>query len=111
MVKPGAATPPAFVLRYRGSSTTTSCPSATSALGSASTTSAKPPVFENGSPSDATKSIFMPLRPGPTVLKGSAVVKRTPCDLCRSAQLLVHFRAVSPQKLGQHFLTDAAWRE
>jgi len=27
------------------------------------------------------------------------------------ALLLVHFRAVSPQKLGQHFLTDAAWRE
>jgi hypothetical protein len=44
-------------------------------LGNASTTSAKPPVFENGSPSDATKSIFMRLRPGPTVLKGSAAVK------------------------------------
>jgi 16S rRNA (adenine1518-N6/adenine1519-N6)-dimethyltransferase len=27
------------------------------------------------------------------------------------APLLVNFRDVSPQKLGQHFLTDAAWRE
>ena len=27
------------------------------------------------------------------------------------APLLLHFRAVSPQKLGQHFLTDASWRE
>jgi 16S rRNA (adenine1518-N6/adenine1519-N6)-dimethyltransferase len=25
--------------------------------------------------------------------------------------LLIHFRAVSPQKLGQHFLTDVAWRD
>jgi 16S rRNA (adenine1518-N6/adenine1519-N6)-dimethyltransferase len=53
----------------------------------------------------------MPLRPGPTVLKGFAAVKGTPRGLCEGAPLLVHFRAVSPQKLGQHFLTDAAWRE
>jgi len=33
-------------------------PCATSAFGSASTTSARPPVFENGSPSDATKRIL-----------------------------------------------------
>src|SRR5579859_1964632 len=37
--------------------TATSCPRATSAFGRASTTSARPPVLENGRPSDATKRI------------------------------------------------------
>src|SRR6202030_3780758 len=30
---------------------------------------------------------------------------------CRCALLLVHFPAMSPEKLGQHFLTDASWQE
>src|SRR5215468_10022835 len=37
--------------------TATSWPRATSAFGRASTTSARPPVLENGKPSDATKRI------------------------------------------------------
>src|SRR6516162_3291477 len=49
----------ASVPRYRGTTTATSWPCATSAFGSASTTSARPPVFENGSPSDATNKILM----------------------------------------------------
>src|SRR6266404_5758155 len=54
MVKLGITTAVVFVPRYRGNTTATSWPCATSAFGSASTTSARPPVFENGSPSDAT---------------------------------------------------------
>src|SRR6266404_3974946 len=49
----------ACVPRYLGSTTATSWPRATRALGSASTTSARPPVFENGSPSEATNRILM----------------------------------------------------
>jgi len=30
---------------------------------------------------------------------------------CQCALLLVHFPAMSPEKLGQHFLTDASWQE
>ena len=40
--------------RYRGITTVTSCPSAPSALGSAATTSASPPVLANGTASLAT---------------------------------------------------------
>ena len=29
----------------------------------------------------------------------------------RTASLLLHFPAMSPEKLGQHFLTDASWQE
>src|ERR1700747_3733776 len=49
----------ACVPRYLGSTTATSWPRATRALGSASTTSARPPVFENGRPSDAAKRILI----------------------------------------------------
>jgi hypothetical protein len=59
IVKLGITTAVAFVLRYRGNTTDTSWPCATSAFGSASTTSARPPVFENGNPSDATNRILM----------------------------------------------------
>src|SRR5947208_713463 len=43
----------------------------TSAFGSASTTSARPPVFENGSPSDATNKILMdsPFAGCPSILR------------------------------------------
>src|SRR5580704_9293068 len=58
IVRLGIITTLALVPRYRGKTTATSCPCATNAFGSASTTSARPPVFENGSPSDATKSIL-----------------------------------------------------
>src|SRR6267143_203993 len=47
--------------RARGNTTATSWPCATSAFGSASTTSARPPVLENGSPSDATNKILTAL--------------------------------------------------
>src|SRR5579864_9317834 len=30
---------------------------------------------------------------------------------CGNALLLLHFPAMSPEKLGQHFLTDASWQE
>src|SRR5579864_1949479 len=30
---------------------------------------------------------------------------------CECALLLVHFPAMSPERLGQHFLTDASWQE
>jgi 16S rRNA (adenine1518-N6/adenine1519-N6)-dimethyltransferase len=30
---------------------------------------------------------------------------------CQCTLLLVHFPAMSPEKLGQHFLTDASWQE
>jgi 16S rRNA (adenine1518-N6/adenine1519-N6)-dimethyltransferase len=33
------------------------------------------------------------------------------CQCCRCALVLVHFPAMSPEKLGQHFLTDASWQE
>src|SRR5260370_29142721 len=59
IVRLGITTAVAFVPRYRGNTTATSWPCATSAFGSASTTSARPPVFENGSPSDATNKILM----------------------------------------------------
>src|SRR5882757_3256691 len=59
MVKLGMTVDATFVPRYRGSTTATSLPSATSALGSASTTSARPPVFEKGRPSEATKRILI----------------------------------------------------
>src|SRR5713101_466702 len=59
MVKLGITTAVVFVPRYRGSTTAHSWPCATSALGSASTTSARPPVFENGRPSDAAKRILI----------------------------------------------------
>src|ERR1700740_1367458 len=49
----------ACVPRYFGSTTATSWPRATSALGSASTTSARPPVFEKGRPSDAANRILI----------------------------------------------------
>src|SRR6266852_402696 len=58
MVKLGITTAVVFVPRYRGNTTATSWPCATRAFGSASTTSARPPVFENGSPSDATNRIL-----------------------------------------------------
>src|SRR5580704_15709731 len=58
IVRLGIITTLALVPRYRGKTTATSWPCATSAFGSASTTSARPPVFENGSPSDATNSIL-----------------------------------------------------
>src|ERR1700722_11529668 len=71
----GLVTPTARVARYRGNSTVTSWPKATSALGSASITSARPPVLENGSPSDATNNIFMAKCETPNLLKPSPDVK------------------------------------
>lgn len=50
-------------------------------------------------------------RPGLTVLKGLAAVKGPLRSVHRRAPLLLHFRAVTPQKLGQHFLIDDTWRE
>src|ERR1039457_3203705 len=44
---------------YNGRYTVTSWPSFTSSGGSAPTTSASPPVFANGAPSDAAKTICM----------------------------------------------------
>jgi 16S rRNA (adenine1518-N6/adenine1519-N6)-dimethyltransferase len=32
-------------------------------------------------------------------------------DLSKMTPLLLHFHVVSPEKLGQHFLTDASWQE
>src|SRR6266568_2610205 len=61
IVRLGITTAVAFVPRYRGNTTATSWPCTTSAFGSASTTSARPPVFENGSPSDATNKILTAL--------------------------------------------------
>src|SRR5580704_14430566 len=58
IVRLGIITTLALVPRYRGKTTATSWPCATSAFGNASTTSARPPVFENGSPSEATKRIL-----------------------------------------------------
>src|SRR5580704_3849587 len=58
IVRLGIITTLALVPRYRGKTTATSWPCAAKAFGNASTTSARPPVFENGSPSDATKRIF-----------------------------------------------------
>jgi hypothetical protein len=57
MVMLGITTVAARVPRYRGNTTATSFPISTSAFGNASITSAKPPVLENGNPSEATKSI------------------------------------------------------
>src|SRR4029077_1736417 len=46
-----------WVRRYLGRNTVTSWPKAERALGRAPTTSARPPVFEYGTPSDAAKVI------------------------------------------------------
>src|SRR5215469_9055158 len=48
-----------FVERYRGTYTVTLWPRYASAGGSAPITSANPPVFENGTHSDAAKAICM----------------------------------------------------
>src|SRR6185503_2612886 len=45
---------PAVMRRYLGITTSTSCPSCTSARGRAPTTSASPPVLAKGTASDAT---------------------------------------------------------
>src|SRR5438105_15275581 len=46
-----------WVFRYRGRKTVISWPRADKAFGRAPTTSARPPVFEYGTPSDAAKVI------------------------------------------------------
>src|SRR5438067_3855311 len=46
-----------WVFRYRGRKTVTSWPKADKTFGRAPTTSARPPVFEYGTPSDAAKVI------------------------------------------------------
>src|SRR6266702_2566627 len=87
MVRLGITTADAFVPRYRGNTTATSWPCATSAFGSASTTSARPPVFENGSPSDATNKILIAYSPPPhgqlrnhfTLPEGCCIVKKPMC--------------------------------
>src|SRR3954462_14927580 len=48
-----------LVCLYFGRKTVTSWPSAASACGNAPTTSARPPVLENGTHSDAAKVIFI----------------------------------------------------
>ncbi|MGH9679165.1 MAG: ribosomal RNA small subunit methyltransferase A, partial [Candidatus Acidiferrales bacterium] len=45
------------------------------------------------------------------VLKAAAVVKNTPRKGARSTPDLVHWPTMSPEKLGQHFLTDASWQD
>ena len=85
MVRLGITTADALVPRYRGNTTATSWPCATSAFGSASTTSARPPVFENGSPSDATNRILIAyslparsqLRNHFTLPEGCCIVKKS----------------------------------
>jgi hypothetical protein len=61
MVKLGITTEFDFTPRYRGKKTATSCPSFTSARGSASITSARPPVLAWGNASEAAKRILMGL--------------------------------------------------
>src|SRR5260370_8219314 len=61
IVRLGITTAVAFVPRYRGNTTAHSWPCATSAFGRASTTSARLPVFEYGSPSDTPNKILMVL--------------------------------------------------
>src|SRR5688500_12128510 len=58
---------PAVMPRYLGMTTSTSCPSCTSARGRAPTTSANPPVLAKGTASDATIRIFI----CPTVISQS----------------------------------------
>jgi 16S rRNA (adenine1518-N6/adenine1519-N6)-dimethyltransferase len=39
------------------------------------------------------------------------VIKTQPLDRSRGGLFLLHFRRMARQRLGQHFLTDAGWRE
>jgi 16S rRNA (adenine1518-N6/adenine1519-N6)-dimethyltransferase len=46
-----------------------------------------------------------------TLLDPILAVKIEPLDWHRSARFLLHFRRMARQRLGQHFLADASWRE
>ena len=77
-----------FVPRYFGRSTATWCPASTSAALSAPTTSARPPVFEYGTPSEATKRIFIALAPDGEATGAVQVRQEEPCG--SSAAKLLH---------------------
>src|SRR5262245_34268575 len=109
MVRLGMIGVSALLPRYRGKTTATSCPCAARALGRASTTSARPPVLENGKPSEATKRILIQsvaqLPPNCTLPKPRRCVKRAnPVCPCYNPA------GMARQRLGQHFLRPP-WRE
>src|SRR5205085_11453047 len=64
-----------LVWRYFGRNTTGSCPRAARALGSAPTTSASPPVLENGTHSEAANAIRIKRHPGSCEMRGCLSVQ------------------------------------
>ncbi len=88
-------------------------------MGSASTTSARPPVFENGRPSDAAKSILKVVSQererGPNRACYVTILRYpVPCPAVKGPynnSELLHCISMVRQHLGQHFLADFYWRE
>lgn len=80
IVRLGSTIVAVLVARYLGRMTATSWPRATSAFGNASTTSASPPVFENGNPSDATNRILILTPNSSTVMDALSSVKPASAD-------------------------------
>src|SRR5262249_33314984 len=77
-----------------------------------SITSARPPVLAKGAASEATNKILMvpgkePSRYRTPICPSSRALRflQSPC-FC-----LLNWAAMPRQKLGQHFLSDAGWRE
>src|SRR2546427_761655 len=94
--------------------TSTGWPISASALGSAPTTSANPPVFENGTPSEATKTMRIFPLAGAREL-GKSYVRRCSeaCQgkaLARRSEGPSGFSMARRTRLGQHFLADSGYR-
>src|ERR1700739_3751769 len=123
MVRLGMIAPLACVPRYFGSTTATSWPRVTKALGSASTTSARPPVFEKGRPSDAANRILIisvailvrsyahRFCKQPVQISGSQGRFKFSADSLAPKIRKERKAGMARQRLGEHFLNDAGWRE
>src|SRR5208337_5634975 len=96
MLRTTAGASGSLVWRYKGTKTLTSCPAAAMMRGRVPATSASPPVFENGTHSDATKAIRMDPAPHPAAPAQAMI--RDPADHCRASSIVGQVVSVNAAK-------------